>query len=150
MNANLLGRLWKWVLGLLRRPKDADEHPWCLVGNIVDENPKGDSKEIVRGTKRFSPGTKVYCMPPQWGDGYESVVVIGRSRGSKRWITVVQRVSKITNWRAKPVYHPEVLRRLKEGWDAFHGQWKSKKEVEKAIKYLLKRAAKENDPTSGQ
>jgi hypothetical protein len=87
-------------------------------------------------------------MPPQWGDGYESVVAIGRSRGSKRWITVVQRASKITNWRAKPVYHPEVLRRLKEGWDGFNAQWKSKKEIEKTIKYLQKGAAKENDSAS--
>ena len=141
MNAKFFGRLWNWILRLPKRREQADEHSWCLVGNIVDENVKGVSKEIVRGTKQFSPGTKVYCLPPQWGDGYESVVAIGRSRGSKRWITVVQRVSKITNWRAKPVYHPEVLRRLKEGWGAFHAQWKSKKEVEQVIKYLQKRAS---------
>lgn len=31
---------------------------WCLVGNIVSEN---------KGTKHFTPNTKVFCFPAQWG-----------------------------------------------------------------------------------
>ena len=140
MNGNWFRRIWDWTFGRLKSREQADEHPWCLVGNIVDDNPKGESKEIVHGTKRFSPGSKVYCMTPQWGDGYESVVVVGRARGSKRFITIVQRTSNISNWRAKQVYSPEVIRRLNEGWDGFNAQWKSKKEVEQMIKYLQKQA----------
>ena len=37
----------------------------------------GETKEIRRGSKQFTSGTKVYCLPPQWGDGYEKVVAIG-------------------------------------------------------------------------
>jgi hypothetical protein len=36
----------------------------------------------------------------------------------------------ITNWRAKLVYKPAVLRRLREGFNGFNRQWKSQKEVE--------------------
>lgn len=76
------------------------------------------------------PGAKVYCLPPQWGDGYEQVVVVGLARGSRRWITVVMPRRLITNWRAKVAYKPAVLRRLREGFDGFDRQWKSQKEVE--------------------
>src|SRR5690349_24575027 len=55
-----------------------DETPfiWCLVGNIVDQHYFGEEKQIKIGTKQFSPGTKVYCFPPQWGDGYEKIKVV--------------------------------------------------------------------------
>jgi hypothetical protein len=98
----------------------ADESPdqdslLCLVGNIVPERPYGEGgKEIRRGTKHFSPGTKVYCFPSQWGDGYEQIKVIGRHRGSKRFVTMIIRSEWVTNWRAKFVYNPEVLRRFHE------------------------------------
>jgi len=104
--------------------------PWCLVGNIVEEHEFGESKEILSGSKYFTPGTKVYCLPPQWGDGYEKVVAVGLARGSRRWITVVLPSRLITNWRAKVVYKSVVLRRLREGFDGFNRQWASQKEVE--------------------
>jgi len=49
----------------------------CLVGNIIKQ------------LKHFSLGTKVYCLPSIWGDGYERIVVIGRHTGSKRLITII-------------------------------------------------------------
>jgi len=61
----------------LKARKNRDvEFVWCLVGNIMGDHPVGQNKEIKRGTKYFSPGTKVYCFPPQWGDGYEKIYVI--------------------------------------------------------------------------
>jgi hypothetical protein len=108
----------------------AEPCDWCLVGNVVAEHPYGQSHEPRRGSKQFTPGTKVYCLPPQWGDGYERTVVVGRARGSKRWITVVMKTNLITHWRAKVVYQPAVLHRLRQGIDNHNAQWKSREEVE--------------------
>ena len=126
-----LDRLWTWLFGPpVKAVAPAEPTDWCLVGNVVEEHACGESKEIRRGSKHFTPGTKVYCLPPQWGDGYEKVVAVGIARGSRRWITVVMSADLITNWRAKAVYEPAVLRRLREGFNGFNGQWKSQKEVE--------------------
>lgn len=109
---------------------------WCLVGNIVDEHPYGEDAEVRSGSKQFTPGTKVYCLPPQWGDGYERVIAVGRCRESRRWITVVTRAALITNWRAKAVHKEAVLLRLKDGFDGFKRQWTSRKEVEEYAEFL--------------
>ena len=109
---------------------------WCLIGNVVDQHVYGEAKEIRRGSKQFTPGTKVYCLPAQWGDGYEQIVAIGIARGSRRLITVVTKASHITHWRAKVVYKPAVLRRLKKGFDEFDRQWESQDEVEAWVKIL--------------
>jgi len=42
----------------------------------------------------------------------------------------------ITNWRAKVVYRPVVLRRLREGFNGFNRQWTSQKEVESQAEWL--------------
>jgi len=56
---------------------------WVLVGNIVNERPYGPGGiETKHGTKHFSPGTKVYCFPAQWGDGYDQIIAIGSHRAS--------------------------------------------------------------------
>lgn len=118
---------------------------WCLVGNIVSEHPYGEGgKDTKRGTKHFAPGTKVYCFPAQWGDGYENILVIGRHRGSHQFKTMIVRSAWVTNWRAKLVYNPEVLRRIQVAvrgdnrkWRA--ATWESKKDVEAYVKSLEKR-----------
>jgi hypothetical protein len=132
--------MWRWLFGA---PKAAEASPeatdWCLVGNIVAEHQFGESREIRRGTKHFTPGTKVYCLPSQWGDGYEKVVVVGLSRGSRRLITVVMSSDLITNWRAKVVYKPAVMRRLRQGFNGKRHQWKSQKEVESYAEWMRRR-----------
>jgi hypothetical protein len=91
---------------------------WCVVGNIVAERPYGPGGAEVRaGTAHFAPGAKVYCFPPLWGDGYENIRVVGRHRGSHRWVTMIVRSAWITSWRAKLVYSPSVLDRLSGFWD---------------------------------
>jgi len=101
-----------------REPKNV-EFIWCLVGNIVDEHEYGEQKEIKRGTKHFSPGTKVYCFPPQWGDGYEKIKVIGRPRRTTRFIQVVIKSDLITNWRLEKVFSSFIKRKMikNNGWD---------------------------------
>lgn len=100
--------------------RDPAESMWCLIGNIVEERPYGHGgAELKRGTKHFSPGTKVYCFPGQWGDGYEMIRVLGKHRGYKGGLVdMVIRSEWITNWRAKVVYRPAVLRRFAEYYDA--------------------------------
>jgi hypothetical protein len=103
-------RLWSWLFAKnsaapLPAPETTD---WCLVGNIVEQHEFGDSGELRSGSKHFTPGTKVYCLPPQWGDGYEKAVVVGICRRTRRWITVVVATALIRNWRAKVVYSSTV------------------------------------------
>ncbi len=112
---------------------------WCLVGNIVDQHPFGTEQEIRRGSKHFSAGTKVYCLPAQWGDGYEKVVAVGIERHSRRLITVVMPSEQITNWRATVVYKPAVLKRLRRGFEHFNHQWRTEREVKEYADYLTQR-----------
>lgn len=133
---NWLSRLFK---GKTKPEGPARESQWCLIGNIVEERPSGEGGvEVKRGTKHFSPGTKIYAFPAQWGDGYERIIVVGRHRGSKDFVTLVIKADWVTNWRAKVVYNPEVLRRLQEGvcrfWEPQN--WKGEREVKKYLKSL--------------
>lgn len=83
---------------------------WCLVGNVIDEHAFGKDRETVRGTKQFRPGAKVYCLPVQWGDGYERIVVVGKPRKSHGLIRVVMRREYIENFRCQKVFSPAVIR----------------------------------------
>ncbi len=118
---------------------------WCLVGNIVEERPYGEGGvETKRGTKHFSPGTKVYCLPSSWGDGYEKIRVIGRHRGSREFVTMVIRADWVTNWRAKVVYDPMVLRLVHTAAEADHiGNWSSKEHVQTYLSLLKSREAEQ-------
>jgi hypothetical protein len=120
---------------------------WCLVGNIADQHRgKEGGDEIRTGNKHFSAGTKIYAFPAQWGDGYEKIVIIGRHRGSKDFVTMVIRSDWVTNWRAKVVYNPEVLRRLQEGICRFWKpqNWKCEAEVMKDLDGLHKYAKEQS------
>jgi hypothetical protein len=118
--------LWaqvKMIAGrLLRRPEKgpggSKGQIWCVVANVVAEQLAGEDREIRRGTKHFSAGTKVYCYPPLWGDGYENIKVIGRHRGSRKLVEMVMPSKGLMNWRAKMVYSPFVLARMKGHWDS--------------------------------
>ena len=116
--------------------KQDPETQWCLVGNIVEERPFGpDGDETVLGTKHFSPKTKVYCFPLQWGDGFDQIAVIGRHRGSKKFVTMIIGSDSVENWRAKVVYNPEVLRRLQQ---SDKRNWISQEEVETFLELIQK------------
>ncbi|MFO1045885.1 MAG: hypothetical protein U0941_29230 [Planctomycetaceae bacterium] len=112
--------------------ENSQSSQWCLVGNIVDIHEFGEQHEVRHGTKHFASGTKVYCLPAQWGDGYERITVIGRHRGSKQFNTMIIRSAWVTNWRAKVVYHPEVLRRLNQQT----GNWQTKEQVEEYVRSI--------------
>ena len=128
---------------------DTSEPPegrWCLVGNIVDWHRAGEGGvEPKQGTKHFSPGTKVYCLPRQWGAGYENIVVIGKHRGQRRMHRLVMSFRYVTNWRAKVVYSPAV-HRLMDEWDETPGRtgdWCGEDEVKAYLKFVLERDREE-------
>jgi hypothetical protein len=114
------------------------ESQWCLVGNIVEHRPHGEGGTEMRpGTKHFSGGTKVYCLPAQWGDGYDQIIVVGRHRGSKHFKTMIISSAWVTNFRAKVVYNPEVLRRLNVATDEQgRRNWQSQEEVEMYVESI--------------
>ena len=93
-----------------------DEAPpsqWCLVGNIRTRVAYGHGgQEIRSGTQHFSAGTKVYCLPAAWGDGFERVIVFGKHRGSPALVQMVVPAKAICNWRAQVVYSPGLLLRM--------------------------------------
>lgn len=93
---------------------------WCLVGNIVEQRSFGEGGAETRiGTKHFSPGTKVYCFPPLWGDGYENIKVIGYHKGSrgKQLAVMVIKSAWIERRRAELVYKPSIISRFEGAWD---------------------------------
>jgi len=121
--------------------EEEKDSEWCLIGNIVELRGSGEGgAEIKSGTTHFSGGTKVYCLPAQWGDGYNQIVVIGRHRGSKKYTTMIISSAWVTNLRAKVVYSPEVLRRIRTAsFTSFETQellpykWDSKEKIEQHI-----------------
>jgi hypothetical protein len=78
---------------------------YCLVGNIVEELFSKSEQKIFKGTKHFSSGTKVYCVPPLWGDGYENIKVIGRHRNSTRMVAMII-PSKHGSWELSHLEEP--------------------------------------------
>lgn len=121
---NLSGRVFENVESYLeyrrslRKPLEELEFIWCLIGNIIDENYSVKDKVLRHGTKHFSPGTKVYCFPSLWGDGYENIQVIGRHRKSRKSILMVIPSKFVTNWRIQKVYDPKIKKLMHEnyGW----------------------------------
>jgi len=121
--------------------EEQQKSQWCLVGNIVEDRPYGlGGDEIKKGTKHFSPKTKVYCLPIQWGDGYDQIIVIGRHRGSKKFKTMIISSDWVENWRAQVVYNPEVIRRIEKSTEeSWRKNWESKEEVNIYVETILAR-----------
>ena len=97
-----------------QHPDDKPEWRWCLVANIVKEHPFGEQKEIRHGTKHFAPGAKVYCAKSMWGDGYESIGVLGSPRHGKQFIEIVMDRRRIENFRIQKVFNPKILDIMKQ------------------------------------
>ena len=132
-------KIKKIVAMLLRRPQPeagGGKQIWCVVANVVAEHPAGENKEIRRGTKHFSAGTKVYCYPPLWGDGYEDIKVIGRHRGSRKLVEMVMPSKWLTNWRVKMVYTPFVTARMRDDWD---GSKEARRKADSIVKEMRRR-----------
>lgn len=120
-----------------KHPEDDPEWRWCLVGNIIKEHPFGEEHEIRQGTKHFAPGAKVYCAQSMWGDGYESIGVIGTPRHGSRFIEIIMESKKIENFRIQKVFNPNVLEIMKHGRCSWWGNGdKDRDEIMRYLKWL--------------
>lgn len=81
----------------------------CIVGNIIDKHYSGEQKIILRGTKHFRPGAKVYCIFMYGGMGHERVRVLGKPRKDSRMIDIVMSTNHIKNLRYQKVYDLKVI-----------------------------------------
>lgn len=80
---------------------------WAIAANIAEE--AGAAAQDGRG--RFAPGAKVWLSP--WGWSFEGrASVIGRHRGTARYIRMVMPYRRLTNFRARGIYSYAVLRKL--------------------------------------
>ncbi|MFC0430116.1 hypothetical protein [Kutzneria buriramensis] len=85
---------------------------------MAAETTYGPDAEVRRGLRHFAGGAKVWVLPPQWGDGGDSVFVIGRhrGRGQSRYVRIVIERFHLTNFRVRGVYSPAVHRELTRPW----------------------------------
>jgi hypothetical protein len=94
---------------------DGELLAWSVVANVAAEVARGEGGlDIRRGLKHFAGGAKVWVVPPQWGDGGERILVVGRHRASKKYLAVIVQARFLTNFRIRGVYSPTVYRLLTE------------------------------------
>lgn len=95
------------------------EFVWCVVANITrDPHTEGHEKELKLGAKNFSPGTKLYCFPVLWGDGGERLTVIGKHRGTRKFVKMIQFSKYIENWRVQKVFNKHIISIFENCWDS--------------------------------
>ncbi|GAA2619195.1 hypothetical protein SMC26_31790 [Actinomadura fulvescens] len=85
---------------------------WGVVANVVQERLAGPDLEVRRGLKHFAAGAKVWVSLPFCGDGGERLYVVGRHRGSHRYIRIIIESRHLEHARAKAIYSPTVHRLL--------------------------------------
>jgi hypothetical protein len=129
-------------MGMEPEPHTEEPPAWCVVANVAVETAHGDAGlELRRGLKHFSPGAKVWVLPPQWGDGGERLIVIGRHRGNHvKYMSLVVERRHLENFRVHGVYSPAVLRRLDQ-----RSTWEDR---ESAINAPSLRAAAPSTPST--
>lgn len=105
---------------------------WCVVANVTAVD-----------LEHLSPGTKLWVLPPQWGDDGRDLVVVGRHRGSPGPVSqmVVPRVH-LTNFRVRGIHEPLVHRHLtRQRERRALRQWESREEAEKVVEWWARDAA---------
>jgi hypothetical protein len=88
---------------------------FCVVANVAAETAHGDGGLDIRsGVQHFSAGSKVWVLPPQWGDGCEQVMVVGHHRGTRgrRYARIVMPRRHLTNFRVQAIYKPALFQAL--------------------------------------
>lgn len=135
INMEKKDRYWSKIL--LSSITDLPEWIWCLVGNIKPTHEYGENNEIRHGSKQFSGGTKVYCYPSHWGDGYENIHVIGKPRKSRNLIMIVIKRKLIENFRLKKVYDKRVIEEMYcGGWSGWDNTDASRDAINKMLTWL--------------
>jgi hypothetical protein len=114
----------------------------CVVANVAEQTTYGEGREVRRGVKHFAPGAKVWVLPPQWGDGGEKLVVVGRHRGHGRRgvIRLVMPRRHLTGFRVRGIYSRAVHQQLTRPWrpgdaDRPMTRWDSRENAERAVRW---------------
>lgn len=95
------------------------EWKYCVIGNIVKTH-IDDSGILRNGTPAYRGGAKVYLCGKYWIPSFDSITVIGLSRGKRFYVHDVP-VNLIENVRCSRVYNPAVIE-LMDDWE-FHDCW---------------------------
>lgn len=111
---------------------------FCVVAKVAEETASGEGGlDLRRGVKHFTPGAKVWVLPPQWGDGGEKLIVVGHHRGAHGRGLARMVISRrhLTGFRVQGVYSPAVIRALTRplaefGNDHAPRLWSTREEVE--------------------
>jgi hypothetical protein len=120
---------------------------FCVVANVAAETAHGEGGlEIRGGVRHFTPGAKVWVLPPQWGDGGAQVIVVGYHRGTRgrQLARMVVPRRHLAGFRVSGVYSPAVARELTRpltelGWNRPPGTWRSREEAERAAAHWSER-----------
>jgi hypothetical protein len=99
---------------------------WCVVANTGAD------------TKHFSQGAKVWVLPPQWGDGGEQLVVVGRRKGpANQQSRLVLDRRYLTNFRVKPLYQQGIYDLLTKEVEVGRPRlWTSKEHAESWARFM--------------
>jgi hypothetical protein len=116
---------------------------FCVVANVARETESGEGGLNVRyGLRHFSGGTRLWALPPQWGDGGESLLVAGRHRGRRGgYVRMVVPRRHMENFRVRGIYNPALMRVLTAP-GAPGGEvrfWEGREEAEKAVAWWSRR-----------
>ncbi|MCE2997456.1 MAG: hypothetical protein ACK5RG_12605 [Cyclobacteriaceae bacterium] len=79
---------------------------WCLVANISTDD-----------SSRFKKGTKVYLYPPLWGDGYQSIKVIGKDRETNKFMEIIVNEKRLSAYKVVKVTKPDIISRFCNHWN---------------------------------
>ncbi|MBD2895506.1 hypothetical protein ACFYTC_13995 [Actinomadura nitritigenes] len=87
---------------------------FCVVANVRRETASGEGGLVIRrGLRHFSGGTKLWVLPPQWGDGGTDLLVAGRHRGRRGgYVRMVVPRRHMENFRVRGIYDPALMRVL--------------------------------------
>ena len=101
---------WENRVSIPAHEPDLPKWAWCLVANIrkegfLDAGPL-DSRG---GTKHFAPGARVYVFPVRWDGWWDRGPVLGKEKGSGRYVRKVMGWEWLENFRCKRVYSPTVI-----------------------------------------
>ena len=114
---------------------------------------------VIKGTKHFSPGTKIY-IGSEWHGGWDdwTFVIMGKPRRQRRLIQIYMTHDKLCGFRLKKVYNKRVIERMTKfdrgmlrlsvspndhaGWDNTD---ESKEEIKKWIELLQQACRERND-----
>jgi hypothetical protein len=83
---------------------------WTVLANVVRERRFGPlGLERRHGSKHFAGGAKVYVID-EFGGMCQNVVVVGRHRGSNRYVKMVLPVAYLERFRPRVLYSPTVTK----------------------------------------